>query len=172
MAKGTLNEVKLIGNLGRDPETRTLNGGGMVCTLSIGTDEGYKDKTSGAQVDRSEWHRVEAFGKLAEIMAEYLKKGSKVYICGSLRTDEYEKDGIKRYSTKIIADKLLMLDGKKADTGQSAASNYSDQTPGEKLGYQFPNGAAIIPNDVKRYKAAGIGPWPLHQEPPHIPQGF
>lgn len=173
MAKGTLNEVKIIGNLGRDPESRALSGGGTVCTLSIGTDEGYKDKQTGAQVDRSEWHRVEAFGKLAEIMAEYLKKGSKVYVCGALRTDEYEKDGIKRYSTKIIADKIIMLDGKKPADNQ-ASSSYSDQPQSApqqqsvKLGYCYANGTPLTPAEMAPYK--GKQPmWPAGQNPPPYP---
>ncbi len=171
MANGSLNKSQIIGNLGRDPETRTLTGGGMVCTISIGTDEGYKDKNTGERVERTEWHRVEAFGKLAEIMAEYLKKGSKVYIEGKSRTDEYEKDGVKKYTHKVIADVMTMLDGKKADTGQPAAGNYSAQPQAPKVGYQFPNGS-MHPKDVKRYQAAGIKPWALDQTPPMLPAGF
>jgi len=117
MAKGSINKVMLIGTLGRDPEMRYLPNGNAVCSVSIATDEGYKDKNTGQQVDRTEWHRVELFGKLAEIVGEYLKKGSKAYFEGKLKTDEYEKDGIKRYTTKIVAHEMTMLDSK-PDGGQ------------------------------------------------------
>jgi len=114
MARGSINKVILIGSLGRDPEMRYLPNGNAVCSASLATDEGYKDRNTGQQVDKTEWHRVEAFGRLAEIMGEYLKKGSKIYVEGKLRTDEYEKDGIKRYSTKIIANEMTMLDSRNA----------------------------------------------------------
>ena len=112
MARGSINKVMIIGTLGRDPEMRYLPNGNAVCSISLATDEGYKDKNTGQQVDRTEWHKVEAFGKLAEIIGEYLKKGSKCYVEGKLKTDEYEKDGIKRYSTKIVANEMTMLDSK------------------------------------------------------------
>ncbi|EAT12454.1 single-stranded DNA-binding protein [Bermanella marisrubri] len=114
MARGSVNKVIIIGTLGRDPEMRYLPNGNAVCSISVATDEGYKDRNTGQQVDKTEWHRVEAFGRLAEIVGEYLKKGSKVYFEGKLRTDEYEKDGIKRYSTKIIANEMTMLDSRNA----------------------------------------------------------
>ena len=117
MARGSINKVIIIGTLGRDPELRFLPNGNAVCSISLATDEGYKDKNTGQQVDKTEWHRVEAFGRLAEIIGEYLKKGSKCYIEGKLRTDEYEKDGIKRYSTKIIANEMTMLDSRQQNNG-------------------------------------------------------
>lgn len=117
MARGSVNKVIIIGTLGRDPEMRYLPNGNAVVAVSVATDEGYKDRNTGQQVDKTEWHRVEAFGRLAEIIGEYLKKGSKVYFEGKLRTDEYEKDGIKRYSTKIIANEMTMLDSCNAQQG-------------------------------------------------------
>ncbi len=121
MARGSINKVIIIGTLGRDPEMRFLPNGNAVCSMSLATDEGYKDKNTGQQVDKTEWHRVEAFGRLAEIIGEYLKKGSKCYIEGKLRTDEYEKDGIKRYSTKIIANEMTMLDSRSSqDNGMNS----------------------------------------------------
>ena len=119
MARGSINKVIIIGTLGRDPEMRYLPNGNAVCSMSLATDEGYKDRNTGQQVDKTEWHRIEAFGRLAEIMGEYLKKGSKCYVEGKLRTDEYEKDGIKRYSTKIIANEMTMLDSKNAQGGDN-----------------------------------------------------
>jgi single-strand DNA-binding protein len=112
MARGSINKAIIIGTLGRDPEMRFLPKGNAVCTMSIATDEGYKDKNTGQVVEKTEWHRVEAFGRLAEIVCQYLNKGSKCYIEGKLRTDEYQKDGIKRYSTKIIANEMTLLDKK------------------------------------------------------------
>jgi len=118
MARGSINKVMIIGTLGRDPEMRYLPNGNAVCSMSLATDEGYKDKNTGQQVDKTEWHKVEAFGRLAEIMGEYLKKGSKCYVEGKLKTDEYEKDGIKRYSTKIVANEMTMLDSKQDNQQQ------------------------------------------------------
>jgi single-strand DNA-binding protein len=118
MARGSVNKVIIIGTLGRDPEMRYLPNGNAVVSISLATDEGYKDKNTGQQVDKTEWHRVEAFGRLAEIIGEYLKKGSKCYVEGKLRTDEYEKDGIKRYSTKIIANEMTMLDTRQSGDNQ------------------------------------------------------
>lgn len=112
----SLNRALLIGNLGRDPETRYLTNGDMVCSLSIATTETWKDK-SGAKQEKTEWHRVSAFRRLAEIAHEYLKKGSQVYIEGRIETRTYEKDGEKRYSTEIVASELKMLGGK--DGGKS-----------------------------------------------------
>ena len=111
MARG-INKVILVGNLGADPETRYTPSGTAITSIRIATSESWKDKTTGEQQERTEWHRIEFFGRIAEIAGEYLKKGRQVYVEGKLRTDEYEKDGIKRYSTKIIADEMQMLGGR------------------------------------------------------------
>ena len=111
MARG-INKVILVGNLGADPETRYTTSGSAITSIRIATSESWKDKQTGEQQERTEWHRVKFFGRLAEIAGEYLKKGSQVYVEGKLRTDEYEKDGIKRYSTDIIADEMQMLGGR------------------------------------------------------------
>jgi single-strand DNA-binding protein len=105
----SVNKVILVGNLGRDPETRYMPDGGAVTNVSIATTETWKDKTSGEKQEKTEWHRVAFFGKLAEIAGEYLKKGSQVYVEGRLQTREWEKDGVKRYTTEIIADRMQML---------------------------------------------------------------
>jgi single-strand DNA-binding protein len=125
MARGSVCKVIIIGTLGRDPEMRYLPNGNAVCSASLATDEGYKDRNTGQQVDKTEWHRVEAFGRLAEVMGEYLKKGSKVYVEGKLRTDEYEKDGIKRYSTKIIVNEMTMLDSRNAGDSNNMGGGYA-----------------------------------------------
>ena len=142
MAKGSINKVMLIGTLGRDPEMRHLPNGNAVCSVSIATDEGYKDKNTGQQVDRTEWHRVELFGKLAEVVGEYLKKGSKAYFEGKLKTDEYEKDGIKRYTTKIVANEMTMLDSK-PDGGQQP--QYAPQQQAPQMAPQQPQYAPQQP---------------------------
>jgi len=113
MARG-VNKVILVGNLGRDPETRYMPSGSAVTNLRIATSEQWKDKTTGENQERTEWHSVAMFGKLAEIAAEYLRKGSQVYIEGKLRTRKYQDktDGKDRYSTEIIADEMQMLGSK------------------------------------------------------------
>jgi single-strand DNA-binding protein len=105
----SVNKVILIGNLGRDPETRFLPSGSAVANISVATTDTWKDKTSGEKKEATEWHRVVFFGRLAEIVGEYLKKGSQVYIEGRLQTRKYEKDGQDHYSTEIIADTMKML---------------------------------------------------------------
>ena len=118
MARG-INKVIVVGNLGADPEVRYTGGGTAVCSLSIATSEQWTDKQSGEKQERTEWHRVKLFGKLAEIAGEYLKKGRQVYIEGSLRTDKYtDKQGVEKYSTDIIASEMQMLGGNEG--GQSS----------------------------------------------------
>jgi len=104
----SVNKVVLIGNLGRDPETRYLPNGDAVTSISVATTETWKDK-NGEKQEKTEWHRVSLFRRLAEVAGEYLKKGSQVYIEGRIEYREYEKDGIKRYSTDIIANEMKML---------------------------------------------------------------
>ena len=111
MARG-INKVMLIGNLGRDPETRHAQNGNAVTRFSIATSESWKDRTSGEQQERTEWHNVVCFARLAEIAGEYLRKGSKVYIEGSLRTSSWEANGEKKYRTEINARELQMLDSR------------------------------------------------------------
>ncbi|MGF6494515.1 single-strand DNA-binding protein [Luteibacter sp. 621] len=117
MARG-INKVIIVGNLGADPETRYTGSGTAITSLRIATSEAWNDKQSGEKQERTEWHRVKLFGKLAEIAGEYLKKGRQVYIEGSLRTDKYtDKDGVERYSTDIIANEMQMLGGQGGEGG-------------------------------------------------------
>ena len=116
MARG-VNMVILVGNLGGDPEMRYAASETAICSIRVATSESWKDKQTGEQQERTEWHRVEFFGRLAEIAGEYLRKGRQVYIEGKLRTDEYEKDGVKRWSTKVIADEMQMLGVREATAG-------------------------------------------------------
>ena len=112
MARG-INKVILIGHLGADPETRAMPSGMSVANLRLATTESWKDKQSGEQQERTEWHRVALFGRLGEIAAEYLRKGSQVYIEGSLRTRKWQdKEGRDRYSTEIIGNEMQMLGGR------------------------------------------------------------
>ena len=118
MARG-INKVILVGNLGNDPDVKYSQGGSAVTTISVATTEAWKDKQTGQQQERTEWHRVKFFGRLAEIAGEYLKKGRQVYIEGSLRTDKYTgKDGVERYTTDIIASEMQMLGGGGGEGGQ------------------------------------------------------
>jgi single-strand DNA-binding protein len=112
MARG-VNKVIIVGNVGNDPETKYMPSGSAVTNLSVATNESWKDKQTGEQKDRTEWHRVAMFGRLAEIAAEYLRKGSQVYIEGKLRTRKWQdQSGNDRYSTEVIADEMQMLGGR------------------------------------------------------------
>lgn len=122
MARG-INKVILIGNLGNDPETRYTSGGAAVANVSLATSESWKDRESGEQQERTEWHRIVFFGRLAEIVSEYLRKGSQIYVEGRLQTRKWQdKDGNDRYTTEIVANEMQMLGsrGGAADMGQSA----------------------------------------------------
>jgi single-strand DNA-binding protein len=113
MASRGINKVILIGNLGADPETRYMPSGGAVTNIRLATSESWKDRTSGESQERTEWHRVVFFNKLAEIAGEYLRKGSKVYIEGSLRTRKWQgQDGKDNYTTEIVANEMQMLDSR------------------------------------------------------------
>ena len=112
MARG-VNKVIIVGNLGQDPETRYMPSGSAVTNFTVATNESWKDKQTGEQKERTEWHRVSMFNRLAEVAAEYLRKGSQVYIEGKLRTRKWQgKDGSDRYTTEIIADEMQMLGGR------------------------------------------------------------
>jgi len=142
MARG-INKVILIGNLGADPETRAMPSGSTVANLRVATSESWRDKQTGDQQERTEWHRVALFGRLAEIAGEYLKKGSQVYIEGSLRTRKWQdKQGNDRYSTEIIGDELQMLGGRGGGGGGGGASV---STGGEAGGRAAGGGAPATP---------------------------
>jgi single-strand DNA-binding protein len=111
MARG-INKVILVGNLGKDPEVRYMPSGGAVTNVTIATSESWTDKNTNEKKEKTEWHNVVFFNKLAEIVGQYLKKGAQVYVEGSLRTRKWEKDGIDRYTTEIVASDMQMLGGK------------------------------------------------------------
>jgi single-strand DNA-binding protein len=126
MARG-INKVIIVGNCGQDPETRYLPSGGAVTNVSIATSESWKDKNTGEQQERTEWHRIVFFNRLGEIAGEYLKKGSKVYVEGSLRTRKWQgQDGSDRYTTEIVASEMQMLDSR---GGMEGGGGYQQQAP-------------------------------------------
>lgn len=124
MASRGINKVILVGNVGNDPEVRYMPNGNAVANVSIATSETWKDKDSGEQQERTEWHRVVFFNRLAEIVEQYVKKGSKLYVEGRLQTRSWEQDGIKRYSTEIVASEMQMLDTRSG--GQDTVGNYAN----------------------------------------------
>jgi single-strand DNA-binding protein len=144
MSRG-VNKVILVGNLGADPETRSMPSGTSVTNIRIATSESWKDKASGAQQERTEWHSIALFGRLGEIAAEYLRKGSQVFVEGKLRTRKWQdKQGNDRYTTEIIADNMQMLGGR---GGGSAATS-----GGERAG-----GAGAPPRDEYDQAPAPVG---------------
>ena len=131
MARG-INKVILVGNVGVDPDVRYLPNGNAVTTLSVATSESWKDKTTGEKQDRTEWHRVVCFNRLGEIAGEYVRKGSKLYVEGSLRTRKWQdQQGQDKYTTEIIASDIQMLDSK-----GGSSSNYEDMPQAQQAPQQ------------------------------------
>ena len=130
----SVNKVIIVGNLGRDPETRYMPSGDAMTSIAVATTDTWKDKTTGEKKEQTEWHRISFFGKLAEIAGQYLKKGSQVYIEGSLRTRKYtDKDGVEKYSTEIKADTMQMLGSRQGmgggGGGMDDGGGYSSAPP-------------------------------------------
>ena len=125
----SVNKVIIVGNLGRDPETRYNTEGGAITNVSLATTDNWKDKATGEKQERTEWHRVVFFSRLAEIAGEYLKKGSQVYIEGALRTRKWtDKEGQERFTTEIVADKMQMLGGR-SGMGDGGGRDMSSAPP-------------------------------------------
>lgn len=160
MARG-INKVILVGNLGQDPETRYMPSGNAVTNISIATSESWKDKQTGEQQERTEWHRVAFFNRLAEIAGEYLKKGSKVYVEGSLRTRKWQgQDGQDRYTTEVIATEMQMLDSR----GEMGGGGGYQQQDG---GYQQQNQSQNRPpQGGNQYGGQQGGGQPQQSAPP------
>ena len=194
----SLNKVTLIGTLGRDPEVRFMPNGNAVANDRLATDESYNDKQSGQKVEQTEWHRLTVYGKLAEIVQQYLKKGSKAYFEGKLRTREWEKDGVKRYTTEIIANDMLMLDsrgdnmgggmgtpaggfqsagqmmnqGAAPMAGMTAAPQQTQQQAPQQAGYQQPAPQQVPQqpmNPAGGYQQPGMAPQQAPQASPQPP---
>src|SRR5476649_1471898 len=129
----SVNKVILVGNLGADPETRYLPSGDAVANIRLATTDRFKDKTSGEMKELTEWHRVSFFGRLAEIVNEYLKKGSSVYIEGRIRTRKYtDQAGVEKYATEIVAEQMQMLGGRSGAGGGGGDEGYSSRAPAER----------------------------------------
>ncbi|UTW06490.1 single-stranded DNA-binding protein [Pseudomonas benzenivorans] len=147
MARG-VNKVILVGTCGQDPETRYLPSGNAVTNLSLATSEQWTDKQTGQKVEKTEWHRVSLFGKVAEIAGEYLRKGSQVYIEGKLQTREWEKDGVKRYTTEVIVDMqgtMQLLGGRPSGDSGDSAPRQQRPAPQRAPQQQAPRPAAQQP---------------------------
>ncbi len=148
-----INKVILIGNLGRDPETRYMQNGNAVTNFSIATSETWRDKSSNEKQERTEWHNIVCFAKLGEIAGEYLKKGSKVFIEGSLRTSSWEADGVKKYKTEVVARDMQMLDSRGMSGGQGAGQagmangGYNQAPQGQPAQSPSQDGAAMVADD-------------------------
>jgi single-strand DNA-binding protein len=146
MARG-VNKVIIVGNLGNDPDTKYMPSGSAVTNLSVATNESWKDKATGEQKDRTEWHKVAMFGRLAEISAEYLRKGSQVYIEGKLRTRKWtDQQGNDRYTTEIIADEMQMLGGRTG--GGAPAMDGPPQSSAPPQGSSGPSGSDDFDDDI------------------------
>lgn len=169
-----VNKVIIVGNTGNDPEVSQFQNGGSVATIAVATSEKYQNKQTGEWVENTEWHRVKAFGKLAEIIAQYVRKGTPIYIEGKLKTDKYtDKNGIERYATNIIADQMQMLGGNQAQQNNhqqpqpspyaqaalNTAQNVVQNTPvGQAINQQFANGQAVPPAYQKNQQYAPQNP--------------
>jgi len=157
MASKGINKVILIGNLGADPETKTTPSGLSITNLRLATSESWKDKQTGEMQDKTEWHRVVIYGKLAEIAAQYLRKGAKVYIEGRLQTRKWQdkESGQDRYATEIVGNEMQMLDGKGSGRDSSAAfdsgsddASYSQASSGRKSASSLPTIADEFDDDI------------------------
>ena len=144
MARSGINKVILVGNLGQDPKVKYTAGGAAVTTLSLATSESWKDKDTGSDQERTEWHRVVLWRRLAEIAGEYLKKGSKVYIEGQLQTRKWEQDGQTRYTTEVIGRDMQFLDSR----GNSSANNSSYEDTNQDMGSQSMPDSGITDDDI------------------------
>lgn len=156
MARKGVNKVILVGNLGKDPETNYMPNGGAVTNATLATSESWKDKNTGQETERTEWHRICFFNRLAEIAGEYLKKGSKVYIEGQLRTRKWQdNNGNDRYTTEIVAHEMQMLDSRGGNEGQQNTNQNHAQ-----------------PQQQNRNQASYHQPQPPQQQGPVDSHGF
>ena len=160
-----VNKVIIIGNLGNDPEARQFGNGGSVTNISVATSEQWTDKQSGEKREDTQWHRISLFNRLGEIAAQYLRKGSKVYIEGSLRTRKYEKDGQDHYVTEIRADQMQMLDS--LNEGQKPNNQGYQNNNQQNSGYNNPQQGGQSYNQAPQQSAQPT----QNQKPTSMPSG-
>ncbi|MGB3611921.1 MAG: single-stranded DNA-binding protein [Cellvibrio sp.] len=172
MARG-INKVILIGNVGQDPEVKYMPSGGAVTNISVATSESWKDKNTGQPQERTEWHRVVFFNRLGEIAGEYLRKGSKVYIEGSLRTRKWQaQDGTDRYTTEIVANEMQMLDSRGDNASSNMGGDYG-QGYGQNQGFSQPKAVPSSPQPAPQYgNQGGFGSSGQGNAPQQPPAGF
>jgi len=170
MSRG-VNKVILVGNVGGDPDVRYMPNGNAVANITLATSESWRDKQTGQQQEKTEWHRIVFFGRLAEVVGQYVRKGSKLYVEGKLQTREWEKDGIKRYTTEIVVDingQMQMLDSRGSNEmggGYDQSANYQGQAnQGQNYGGQqnYGNQAPQQPMGQQQY---GVQPAPQQSQP-------
>jgi len=147
MARG-VNKVILVATVGKDPEVKYMPSGGAVVNLTAATNESWKDKQTGEKKERTEWHRLTFYNRLAEIVGEYVRKGSQIYVEGRLRTRDYEKEGQKHYVTEIMVDEMQMLGGRSgASMGTSSDRSMRDEAPTSRAPASEPAGASDFQDD-------------------------
>ena len=129
MASRGVNKVILVGNVGNDPEVRYMPNGNAVANVSLATSDTWKDKNTGEQQERTEWHRLVFFNRLAEIVEQYVKKGGKLYVEGRLQTRSWEQDGVKRYTTEIVVNEMQMLDSRGSQSGDQDFGQQPQRQP-------------------------------------------
>jgi len=173
----SVNKVILVGNLGRDPEMRTFPSGDQVANVTIATTDRWRDKNTGENKESTEWHRVVFNGRLAEIVGQYLRKGSQVYVEGSLRTRKWtdQATGQERYATEIRADSMQMLGSRQGMGGQQNQGYGDDAGYGDNGGYEAPRRAAPAPRAAapqQRMAPAAAAPAPMAPPPQRAASGF
>lgn len=146
MASRGVNKVIILGNVGNDPEVKYMPNGNAVANITVATSETWKDKNTGDQQEKTEWHRVIFFNRLAEIVEQYVKKGSKLYIEGRLQTRSWEQEGVKRYTTEIVASEMQMISTRHGEVGTNDKVNTArDSAQGQQQGGSFDNFDSDIP---------------------------
>jgi len=171
MAQRGVNKVILVGNLGNDPETKYTASGSAITNISIATSETWKDKQTGQQQERTEWHRVVFFNRLAEIAGEYLRKGSKVYLEGSLRTNKWQdQQGNDRYNTDIVASEMQMLDSRNDNGGMGGGMGNQQGGGYSNQGGGYPNQGAPQQPPARQAQPQASRPAQNNQPAPQAPQ--
>lgn len=168
----TINRVQVLGRVGQDPEVHNAQNGSMITRISVATDEGYFDKKANQKVDKTEWHRIVAFGKLAELISQYVKKGSKVLVEGKLETSSWDDaNGVKKYSTEIIANDIVFLDSKNESGQGQQAPQQQGHYQGQQQYQQQPQQQYQNQNQsYQQAKQGGQAPYQQGQQQPQQAQ--